>query len=169
MESGFIGHLKHCCCKSILVRVLLPVYLSKDCWIQPQTFSVSAPAAPRGCETQWASPWYVLGWKTPDIWVSTISVFLLPASFLFSSADLISALQFYPSPAMKQRWKWWGHFMAGRHKGWSRSQKVHFAPELFKMKSLKHLFLLRELEMYEAVKTQLRCSVVSVTVFVEFR
>lgn len=70
---------------------------------------------------------------------------------------------------MKQCWKWWETLWLADTKGEAGSQKVHFAPELFKGKSLEHSSLLTELEMYEAVRTQLRCSVVSVTVLVEFR
>lgn len=82
MES--ICHFKHCCCKPSLLQVLLHVCLSKDCWIQPQVSPVSAPAAPRGCDTQWASSWYVLGWKT--IFLGIYNVYL-------SSPSLTSSLK----------------------------------------------------------------------------
>lgn len=48
-------------------------------------------------------------------------------------------------------------------------RKSIFFPELFKVKSFIHLFSLAGLEMYEAVKTKLRCNAVSVTMLVEFR
>lgn len=106
---------------------------------------------------------------------SMMSIFLTAASLLLFKRqlglDLILAPKFSLTLAMKQWWKWWeilGH-KGSYSQGWNRSQKVHFAPELFKVKSFIRLFSLTELEMYEAVKNKLRCNAVSVTMLVEFR
>lgn len=115
------------------------------------------------------------GWKNIFFFGSLMSAFLIPASFpLFKrhlGLDLILALKFYLTLTIKQWWKWWemlGHEVWYRQE-WNRSQKVRFAPELFKAKSFIHLFLLTGLEVYEAVKNKLRCNAVSVTMLVEFR
>lgn len=134
----------------------------------PRSFLFLPQQHPEGFETLWASSWYGLGWK------NQIFANLQCLSF-YSQPHFLSECRFDLStsvllqPCNEALLEMLANFMAGGHKGWSRPQKVHFAAELFKMKSLKHLFLLTVLEIYEAVKTQLRCSVVSVTVLVEFR
>lgn len=168
MESKFICHLKHCCRKGSLVLVLLHVCLSKDCWIQPQKFSGFAPAAPRRV---WNTVSFILIWfgvkKQIFANLQCLSFYSQPHFLSECRFDLSTSV--LPQPCNEAVMEMLGNFMAGGHKGWSRPQKVHFAPELFKMKSLKHLFLLTVLEIYESVKTRLRCSVVSVTMLVEFR